>query len=159
MAFTFTLATALCMIVSANLAKQEDTNKLSVNLDSSFRERHEKNAEGGNVDAMLNLGFYYFNKTNRLLLSAPKKQLRDDEYIDTRDFVKAKRYFEMAAAKNSPEAYVGLGLMTFRGLDCIPSREHALFYFRKAYEKDAHNALLYNVLKLCDISIEEVLGD
>lgn len=157
MAFAVAAATSLCLIVSANIQKRDALKSYTYSVNTTFRDKYEKAADNGDIESLINLGAYYTFLSNRLLIQAPKRDIRDDDIVDPRNFKKANRYLEIAAYQyNSAAAYSLLGEMKFQGLGCLPSREHALDLFRKAYQIDPSERLLGNALKLHEITEEEL---
>lgn len=151
------IAIGLSLLISSNIKIKNESRQLSLSLNTTFRDKYEKAADNGDVHYMVIVGAYYSFLSNQKLIPAPRGDIRDDEMIDTRDFIKANRYLEMAAEHNSADAYSLLGEMKYQGLGCIPSQTQAMFYFQKAFLIDSHNSLLKSALQMHNIPINELV--
>lgn len=158
MASVFAIATFFSLIISSNMQNKEAERQMVFSINSTFREKYEKAAENGSVKDMVRLGAYYSTYNMKHVLEAPKGAIRDDELLDHRDFEKAKRYLDMAAAEDSADAYVWLGVMKIEGRGCVPSRKLAIDLFAKAYELDSNNEWLHYFLPIYGITLEEIAG-
>lgn len=156
MSFAIMCATSLCLVISSNMRRNAESERLHFNLNTTFRESYEAAANKGDVNKMVTVGAYYAFTVNQSLIPAPKGDIRDDELMDTRDFIKARRFLKMAIEQNSADAYVLLGEMELQGLGCVPSRKQALEYFNKANEIDSNNGLLLRAMELHGITYDSL---
>lgn len=157
--FSFAISTSLCQLISYKLQKKAGIERITLNFNSSFRERYEKEANNGNVHYMELLGKYYSFVEYQYLLQAPPGVVRDDYYFDTRNYNKAHKYLKMAADKNSADAYALLGKMSIQGLGCVPSRAQAIDYFKKAYVINNKNKILLAEMNSNHITFEDLFPD
>lgn len=81
-------------------------------------------ADKGNVDAMLDLGYMHLYGVNGVNV----------------DYQKALAYYEKASEKNSPVAYNNLGSLYFNGIGVETDRLKAISYFEKATELGSSDA-------------------
>lgn len=156
---SFAISTLFCQIISYKLAKKAGIEQITLNFDSTFRERYEIEANKGNVHYMELLGKYYSFPEYQFLLQASPGVVRDDYYFDTRNYNKALKYLKMASEKNSAEAYALLGKMSIQGLGCTPSRIQAINYFKNAYIIDNTNKILLEEMLSNHITIEELFSE
>ena len=103
-------------------------------------------ADGGDVDAQLDLG---------IAVSHPAGTTNLVEDWSLINFQEADKYFEMAASRNSADAYAYLADMKFRGYGKMKSRKRAIDDVKEGYRKDSTNATILSLVERFGISKEE----
>ena len=151
----FSVAVVICLLVYPAIKDNKEVAWLDFKIDSSFREPVETAALSGDKTAQELIGSYYVFPWVKENLKAKEGTIKDDELFDIRDFDKGTRFLEMAASQHSSYAFTALGEVKIQGLGCLPSRNLAIDYFKRAYELDNNNKRLLSCISYYHITRAE----
>lgn len=152
---SFSIAVFLCILFypTKQISNPQD---ICFELDHSFRTSVEQKANSGDIRSMERIGRYYISSFWKDFARVPNNVKRDDEVFDFRDFIKGEKYLNMAAERNSYEAYYLLGEMKMLGLGCIPSRRRAIEEFTHSLTINKSNSAVFKAIQLYAVSEAEM---